>query len=56
MQTLTVEWNHTPEGEPAITRLMESNKFIKFGLISMPSTREVVYIRDFLDDYRKSKD
>nr|CAH0107082.1 unnamed protein product [Daphnia galeata] len=56
IKTLTVEWNHTPEGEAAITRLMESNKFIKFGLISMPSTREVVYVRDFLDDYRKSKD
>ncbi|XP_046459069.1 protein Star-like [Daphnia pulex] len=56
VKTLTVEWNHTPEGEAAITRLMESNKFIKFGLISMPYSREVVYVRDFLNDYRKSKD
>lgn len=52
---MTVEWNHTPEGEAAITRLMESNKFIKFGLISMPYTREVVYVRDFLDQYRQYK-
>jgi hypothetical protein len=56
MQTLTVEWNHTPEGEVAITHLMESNKFIKFGLISLPSTREVVYVKDFLDDYRDYMD
>ncbi|XP_046638633.1 protein Star-like [Daphnia pulicaria] len=56
IKTMTVEWNHTPEGEPAITRLMEDNKFIKFGLISMPYSREVVYVRDFLDEYRKDKD
>ncbi|KAI9559236.1 hypothetical protein GHT06_016025 [Daphnia sinensis] len=55
VKTMTVEWNHTPEGEAAITRLMESNKFIKFGHISLPSTREVVYVRDFLDQYRQTK-
>ncbi len=49
---MTVEWNHTPEGEEAITRLMEKNKFVKFGLIEMPFLREVVYVQDFLDDLR----
>ncbi|KAK4010381.1 hypothetical protein OUZ56_019527 [Daphnia magna] len=52
MQTLTVEWNHTPEGEAAITQLMEDNNFIKFGLFSMPYSREVVYVQDFLYGYR----
>ncbi len=53
---MTVEWNHTPEGESEITRLMENNKFVKFGLISMPYSHEVVYVQDFLNDYRKVKD
>ena len=52
LQTLTVEWNHTPGGEPALTQLMQDNNFIKFGLISLLHTREVVYVRDFLEDFR----
>ncbi len=51
-QTLTVEWNHAPEGEAAITRLMERNKFVKFGHIEMSFSREVVYVQDFLNDLR----
>jgi len=47
-----VEWNHTPEGEPALIQLMQDNNFIKFGLISLLHTREVVYVRDFLEDFR----
>jgi hypothetical protein len=53
METLTVEWNHVPEGEAAMTRLMEKNKFVKFGLIEMNYSQEVVYVQDFLDDLRK---
>lgn len=45
-----------PEGEAAITRLMETNKFIKFGLFSMRFSRDVVYVQDFLDDYREYDD
>nr|CAH0110633.1 unnamed protein product [Daphnia galeata] len=52
MQTLTVEWDHTPEGEPAITRLMEDNNFIKFGMFSMPYSREIVFVQDFLYGFR----
>ncbi len=52
LQTLTVEWDHTIEGESAITRLMENNKFVKFGHIEMAYSREVVYVKDFLDDLR----
>jgi hypothetical protein len=52
LQGLTVEWNHTPEGEPALIQLMQDNNFIKFGLISLLHTREVVYVRDFLEDFR----
>jgi hypothetical protein len=42
-----------PEGEAAMTRLMEKNKFVKFGLIEMRFSHEVVYVQDFLDDLRK---
>jgi hypothetical protein len=49
---MTVEWDHTPEGEAAITRLMEANKFVKFGHIEMGYSREVVYVKDFLEDLR----
>ncbi|XP_057372133.1 protein Star-like isoform X2 [Daphnia carinata] len=52
MQTLTVEWNHAPEGEAAVTRLMEDSNFIRFGSFSMPYSREVVYVQDFLYGYR----
>ena len=55
-ETLTVEWNHVPEGEAAMTRLMEKNKFVKFGLIEMKFSHEVVYVQDFLDDLRKYED
>lgn len=51
-----MEWNHVPEGEEGITRLMESNKFIKFGLFSMRFSRDVVYVKDFLDDFREYED
>ncbi|XP_046450489.1 protein Star-like [Daphnia pulex] len=56
IKTLTVEWNHVPEGEAAMTRLMEKNKFVKFGLIEMKFSHEVVYVQDFLDDLRKFED
>jgi hypothetical protein len=51
-----VEWEHTPEGESAITRLMESNKFIKFGLVDLWYSRDVIYVQDFLEDYRLFED
>nr|CAH0102185.1 unnamed protein product [Daphnia galeata] len=52
-KTLSVEWNHVPEGEAAMTRLMEDNKFVKFGHIDMAYSREVVYVQDYLDDFRQ---
>ncbi|KZS10180.1 Uncharacterized protein APZ42_025418 [Daphnia magna] len=53
IKTLSVEWNHIPEGEAAMTQLMQRNKFVKFGHIEMAFSREVVYIKDFLDDFRQ---
>lgn len=40
------------EDEPTVTRLMESNKFVKFGFIELDFTRDTVYIKDFLADFR----
>ncbi len=51
-----MEWNHTPEGEPAISRLMEDSNFIKFGMFSMPYSREVVFVQDFLYGFRIFED
>ncbi|XP_045034687.1 uncharacterized protein LOC116933298 isoform X1 [Daphnia magna] len=52
IKTLTVEWDHTPEGEAAISHLMQKNKFVKFGNIEMAYSREVLYIKDFLESLR----
>jgi hypothetical protein len=43
---MTVEWNHIPEGEPALTRLMESNNYKKFRMISLNYSREVIYVHE----------
>ena len=51
-----MEWEHTPEGKNAMNQLMESNKFIKFGLIDLAFARDVVYVQDFLEDYRLYED
>ncbi|XP_057367395.1 uncharacterized protein LOC130688432 [Daphnia carinata] len=56
IRTLTVEWNHAPEGEAEITRFMESNKFIRFGQISMAFSKEVVFVKDFSADLRQFED
>jgi hypothetical protein len=45
---MTVEWNHIPEGEPALTRLMESNNYKKFRMISLNYSREVIYVHEFV--------
>jgi hypothetical protein len=45
---MTVEWNHIPEGEPALTRLMESNNHKKFRMISLNYSREVIYVHEFV--------
>ena len=39
-----------------MTRLMETNRFIKFGLIDLPFAKDVVYVKDFLDDFRMFED
>jgi hypothetical protein len=48
LQTMTVEWNHIPEGEPALTRLMESNNYKKFRMISLNYSREVIYVHELV--------
>lgn len=47
-----MERNDYSEGEPAMTKLMENNKFIKFGFVELEFTRDVVYVKDFLADFR----
>nr|CAH0110638.1 unnamed protein product [Daphnia galeata] len=50
IKTMTVEWNHIPEGEPALTRLMESNNFRKSHMISLNYSLEVVYVHESLNN------
>ena len=52
IQTLSVEWEHVAEGEEAMSRYMDLHGFIRFGRISEAFTRDVVYIKDILEDYR----
>jgi hypothetical protein len=52
VKTVTAEWNHTPEGEEGLTRLMESNRFTKIGLISNPYSKEVVFIQNSFNIYQ----
>ena len=47
---------HSPGREPALTRLMENNKYLKLGLIDTDYTHDVVYMKDFLDDFRLWED
>ncbi|XP_046638252.1 uncharacterized protein LOC124316381 [Daphnia pulicaria] len=56
IKTLTVEWNHIPEGEPELTRLMEHNKFRKSHMISQYFSRDVVYVQDSFNIYREVTD
>jgi hypothetical protein len=48
-----VEWDHTPEGEAALTHLMENNNFFKVGHIEMAYSRDIVYVKDFFYDLRQ---
>lgn len=43
---MTVEWNHIPEGEAALTRLMESNNYKKDRMISLNYSKEVIYVHE----------
>ncbi|KZS20615.1 Uncharacterized protein APZ42_012646, partial [Daphnia magna] len=52
IKIMTVEWDHTPEGEAALSHLMKNNKFVKFGHIEMAYSREVLYVKDFLHNLR----
>lgn len=56
VKVLQVEWVHSPGGEPAMTQLMEMNKYVKFGLIELHFARDVVYVKDFLENVRLYED
>jgi hypothetical protein len=49
---MSVEWEHVAEGEEAMSRYMDLHGFIRLGRISEAFTRDVVYIKDILEDYR----
>jgi hypothetical protein len=42
-QTLTVEWDHIPEGQEALCRFMEESGFIKIGKFDFLWSRDVIF-------------
>lgn len=55
VKVLSVEWHVIPEGEPAMTKLMESNGFIKLGLGDLGYAYDVVYMKDYLANFGKNE-
>jgi hypothetical protein len=45
MKTLTVEWDHIPEGQEALSRFMEINGFIKIGKFDFLWSRDVIFMK-----------
>ena len=44
------------EGEEAMSSYMMDHGFVRFGRISEAFTRDVVYVKDLLEDYRNFYD
>lgn len=49
---VAVEWEHVEEGYYAIVDYMKEQGYVNFGRIATPYARDVVFIKDFLDDLR----
>ncbi|XP_046653134.1 protein Star-like [Daphnia pulicaria] len=49
---IAVEWEHVEEGYYAIVDYMKEQGYVNFGRIATPYARDVVFIKDFLDDLR----
>jgi hypothetical protein len=44
------------EGEEAMNHYMILHGFLRFGSISESYTRDVVYVKDYLEDFRNFED
>ena len=53
---MSVEWDHVGEGEEAMSHYMILHGFVRFGSISESYTRDVVYFKDYLEDFRNVVD
>lgn len=51
-----MEWDHVGEGEEAMNDYMIHHGFVRFGTISEFYTRDVVYFKDYLEDFRNVED
>lgn len=56
LQVLSVEWSHVGEGEEAMSHYMNLHGFIRFGRITESEARDVVYFKDYLEDFRNFED
>ena len=45
IKTLTVEWDHIPEGQEALSRFMKNNGFIEIGKFDFLWSRDVIFIK-----------
>ncbi|XP_057368797.1 protein Star-like [Daphnia carinata] len=51
IKSLTVEWDHIPEGQEALIRFMEGSGFIKIGAFDFLWSRDVIFIKDLINTH-----
>lgn len=44
LQSLTVEWDNIPEGEPTLTDFMENSGFVKIGKVAFHWSNDVIFV------------
>ncbi|XP_046638282.1 protein Star-like [Daphnia pulicaria] len=50
IKTLTVEWDNLLEGQEALSSFMEESGFIRIGAFDFQYTRDVIFIKDLLNN------
>ncbi|XP_057372271.1 protein Star-like [Daphnia carinata] len=49
IKTLTVEWDHIPEGQEALSRFLEDSGFMRIGAFDFQFTRDVIFVKDLIN-------
>lgn len=52
-QSLTVEWDNIPVGEPPLTKFMEENGFLKIDKYTFQWSNDVIFIKDLINSPRE---
>ncbi|KZS05653.1 Uncharacterized protein APZ42_031100, partial [Daphnia magna] len=46
IKTMTVEWDHIPEGQEALSSFMEANGFVKIGAFDFLWSKDVIFVQN----------